>query len=509
MVLSLVLRLPYAGTMFFSVDEAVSAVAGQAIWEGGLPYRDAVDHRGPLTYYAYAGLFALFGGVNMTGVHVAYAWLISGLSGLLFLLGKSWGEPRMGGWAALFFAVFSWTNPFHETWAAHTEWLLVTASLLAMLSYAHSRHLARRWPWLLLAGLGFGLAALSKQVGALEGVALAVFLAGESWFQNRSWRKVLVELSLMGGSALLLLAGSAAWFASQGAWDDYLLYVWTYNTDYYLAEMPVGARWLYRLKLVVAFFYNKGLLLGLLFFAGKYLWQQRLWQGPGLPWLAACWAGAALVEAMLGGRAFIHYLIPALPAFALLAAWAWLELRARFPTARWLWLALVAGLALPILLNLLRHRDDYPRDSSISEFEPLTAYLRAEAQPDDRLFVWGFAPELYLTTGLRPASRYSFTNVLSGHIPAVNEGNPDTQHLVLPGTRDTLLAELERHPPQWIADTHPAAHRAYGSFPIDSFPALQRYLAQHYRLDTAFIRRYPGCAFRLYGREMGSKGIRE
>jgi len=37
-------------TAIWNMDEAISACAAVSINLGGVPYRDAVDHRGPVTY---------------------------------------------------------------------------------------------------------------------------------------------------------------------------------------------------------------------------------------------------------------------------------------------------------------------------------------------------------------------------------------------------------------------------------------------------------------------------
>ena len=93
-------RIPTAAIPTFNVDEAVSAVVAQEIAEGGLPYRDAIDHRGPLTYYFYALIFQLVGDWNMEAVHVAYALVLSLIALLLFWMDREtglWGGATVCG----------------------------------------------------------------------------------------------------------------------------------------------------------------------------------------------------------------------------------------------------------------------------------------------------------------------------------------------------------------------------------------------------------------------------
>ena len=85
--LTIGLRLFFIHIQFFNVDEAVSAVAANAILDGGLPYLDAIGHRGPLTYYAYSLIFAIWGKNHMIAVHWIYLFLTLVITGLVWLTG--------------------------------------------------------------------------------------------------------------------------------------------------------------------------------------------------------------------------------------------------------------------------------------------------------------------------------------------------------------------------------------------------------------------------------------
>jgi hypothetical protein len=54
----------------------------------------------------------------------------------------------------------------------------------------------------------------------------------------------------------------------------------------------------------------------------------------------------------------------------------------------------------------------------------------------------------------------------------------DTSSRILPGAWDTLEADLRRHPPRFVIDTHSVASPKYGP---DRFPRLSRLLAAEYR----------------------------
>ncbi|MEM7655101.1 MAG: glycosyltransferase family 39 protein [Bacteroidota bacterium] len=494
LIVSLGLRLPFVGVTFFSVDEAVSAVAGTTILDGGLPYRDALDHRGPLTYYAYAGLFGAFGTTDMLIIRLAYLGLILLIQAGIFWLGNRLANAWIGAWASLIYGIFSWTNPYHEMWAAHTEWLLTAGSLLAfacLLVYQERKQMS----WLVLAGALWGLASLSKQVGILEMGAAGLWLATLQWRKKR-WRQLWIQGLSIGLGFGIVVGGMIAYFWSQDAWADWWQYVWAYNTDYYVPEVAGTRRWINSAKLLVAFFLNKPLLLFLL---GVIVvrFRHMPWKTQGWLW---AWFAGTLLAAMAGGRVFLHYLIPALAPMSLLAA---LGLQA-FWQSRPAWLSLqkalvLAGLGVSISLGTTFYRYGYlaQEDLSITEFAPFVPYLQSESQSNDRLFVWGFAPELYHLSERKPASRFSFCNVLTGHIPAGNEAKSDTRYAILPGVWDTLQQDLSQQWPMFLIDTQPADYRAYGKYPLTQTP-LWEWMQGRYQLDQAFHRQHPEAIFHLY-----------
>ncbi|MEM7367521.1 MAG: glycosyltransferase family 39 protein [Bacteroidota bacterium] len=495
LLLSLGLRLPFHHITFFSVDEAVSAVVGSSILEGGLPYKDAIDHRGPLTYYAYAGIFALTGSGDMAGVHTIYIWLYLGLSLGIWWIGKTSFSEKVGVWAALLFTVFSWANPFHEMWAAHTEWLLTAASLVGMGVWLNARG---RWHRCLLAGMLFGLCTLSKQVGALEVGAVLGYLVLRGWGANKDKRVGFTKEAgflLLGWGVPMALTAWGFWWS--GAWEDWVFYLWTYNTAYYMPEIEGIRRGMNTLKLFGAFFLHKWMLLGVIAWT-IYHRISKVGRHPRELWLI-CWVGAAFLEAMAGGRAFLHYLIPALIPLCLLGAVGIVHLLQRQKQKRWLKPMLIIGLVWPILVTGYHHSFMFHTDTSITEFEAIVEEIRSTTTEADQIFVWGFAPEIYVLSGRSPASRFSFCNVLTGHIPAGNESKEDTRYAIVPGSWDILMQELAHHPPTYIIDTQVADYRAYGKYPIGQYP-LATLLEAEYELAQEFHQQHPEVIFDVYQR---------
>ena len=511
LALTVGLRLFFIHIRFFNVDEAVSAVAANAILDGGLPYLDAIDHRGPLTYYAYALIFAIWGKNQMIVVHWIYLFLMLLLTSLVWLTGFQIKDKAVGGWAALLFTVFTWSNPFHEMWAAHTEWLLllftllgINAYLLYMRSYKKFSS-GRKFIWLTISGFFLGTAVLSKQVAAMDFVAVLSFIFLLFITRNKSFSQLAKESFLIFLGWSIPIALTIYYFWHHQALEDFYFYVWRYNTEYYLPQITWPDRIEAWAKLWGGFLINKWLLAMLW---GVGLMQAAKWKTLVKPenqalLLLLIWLGATILEALSGSRAFLHYLIPALPAMMVVAGLSlvnvlkalkaeWNDLKA------YIFWGIIIGLSFPIFYSFIEYRDITDHDASISEFEDLTTYIEANSSEEETIFVWGFAPEIYVLSNRKPTSRYSFCNVLTGYLPAVNEEEVNTDSSIVPETWDIFINEIKTHKPLFIVDTQPANYRSYGKYPIERYPSLREILNESYVKDSVFHQNHPSDIFHLY-----------
>lgn len=521
LLLLLALRMPLAGWPIRDVDESVSALIATEWLEGGVPYRDAIDQRGPVTYMVYALTFLVAGKNDMAAVHWVLLLLVFGGCILLFRVGAELGGARRGlrrdlpvGYlAAGLLAVCSFTYKRSQLLAFHTEWPVLILSTLGM--WWVWRRLedpeARSWPepqvvgGLFLAGVAFGGAFLSKQPAVFDGAAAGVFLLAWQWRWGRLFgRQTLVRASALAGGFFAVLAVCLAYFAAAGALGDFYLYFWQYNVEHYTAVVPVARR----IAALDPFLHSRHYLranpllflaviiavaraLAAVFDRGRRAVDMRL--------LLVLWFLAAYFGASYSGRNFGHYFIQILAPTCLITALLLRELwlRAAAPAGstmgwvilrRGLLVALVlVGLALPLHrfhgdMAVVRLGDPPPRSGPQGE---LVEYLKQTTTPEDRVFVWGYNPEIYVLSGRRPATRYSNTNYLTGMLPWENHRRGvDTSEHIVPGSWDILLAELDAQPPAVIVDTSVGNHRSYRKYPVKKFPRLETYLEQHYRLET-------------------------
>ncbi|NIM00199.1 MAG: hypothetical protein GTN89_04760 [Acidobacteria bacterium] len=108
------------------------------------------------------------------------------------------------------------------------------------------------------------------------------------------------------------------------------------------------------------------------------------------------------------------------------------------------WIVLQSGMV--VLSEQLATRPTTMAHSQY-DFAALTQYFEREKQPGDRLFVWGWAPEIYSLTRLEAASHITFCQYVAGDLKGVpNRPALDEEWA------DLLMAELGASKPRFIVD---------------------------------------------------------
>lgn len=511
------LRSPVPSIPIRDVDESVSALIAGTWLEGGVPYRDAIDQRGPVTYALYAAVFAVAGVYNMQAVHGLLLMLVLAAAFVTYriarrgVLGPS--GAAIGFVAAFLVATASFSYRRSQMLAFHTEWPMMLAVALAMLLVWHGlrrrvQHGGGRSH--AIAGGLFAIAFLSKQPGIFDAGAAAVFVL--LWQHRRGAllsRETVRVAGLLAAGFFGVLAACGAYFALAGAWADFVYYYWTYNVEHYTAVVPMSDR----LSGLDPFAHRRHYLTAnpLLLVGGSWTiavalggWIRR--RRTDLRLLVAIWLVFAYFGASYSGRNFGHYFIQIIPAASLAAAFMIHDLwrltsriGRRWPAMPDLQVAargaIILGVALAVALPIARFGDDIAwrklwrepgsRGSRAErDRQRLLEAIRARSSDADSIFVWGYYPELYVLAPRRPASRYSNTNYLTGLLPWANDDpGVDTSAHIVPGAWEILMAELEASRPRLVVDTAIGGHRAYGKYPVDGFPRLAGWLDANYRLE--------------------------
>lgn len=442
-------------------DEAVYAVVGKVMLHGGLPYADAIERKPPLLFGVYWATFRLFGEHNWLALHLLGAGWVVATMRALELATRRLAGPRAGLIAALAYGLI---QPF-----ATAKNLAFNGEVLMNLplAWAYAMVLGRReepgaaWRALAAGGL-VALASLLKQPAAIAALPLGLYLLGAP--QRQGWR--LAGLAVLGGTSIM--AGAALWLGHFGLLAD----AWYWSV---LDHTVPHLFWLRAAEHTALFALCA---LPLLLPLADRARQAAAWRGAAAERRALLrWTLVSVIGAAAGGRFYPHYYIQVLPPLAVLAG-AYYDQRLRHAgqvLPRWSSPALALRFAAVLVLASLTVQ--WVQLRSMNAPAPRALWVKAQAAPGDRLFVWGQATQDYLDAGLLPASRYIATFPLTGYIFGQRLPGISTQDRIVPGSWDKLAADLTARPPAWIIDTQTAPGADY---PVSAFPAMASYLAAHY-----------------------------
>ncbi len=348
---AMLLRIP---AFRFPLDQDCGeyAYCAQEWAAGKLPYKDVWDHKPPLIYLVYRGLFAVAGSAPGTvagTLRVGSALCDAATAVVLFLLVRRLFGPWQGVAAAALFGLFM-GMPGLQLMAFQPEnltALLATAGLLVASSYVRSW----RYSYAFLAGLLLGLGITAKQIIAPVAIVAWAWMTlatlRDSRFQITDSRfdsalrtphsalaRVAAHTALMAAGALLPFALFAGYFALRGALAEFWECTFTYNVVY-AAELRKGGLVDGLRRMVVAKVFDHAAL-WLLAAAGIAVALRRPappdsksqrpdstphfasrtphWRGGALVLLG--WTAAAFLGLFLPGQFAHYYYIPTIPPLA-------------------------------------------------------------------------------------------------------------------------------------------------------------------------------------------------
>ena len=516
----LILRLPAFWTPILDVDESQFAGFASTLLDGGLPYVDSVDTKPLGIYWFFAAIFFLFGRNNMIAVHAATALLVFATALYCYRIARRLYSERAGQLAALFYAVF--TTTYIPKFISTSIVIIMMLPLTMSIFYTISWEERRKDRSLILAGLLFGVACLFKYQAGINLVLVALyFLLFAPLYLSREpgrpiFRPFLI-FTLSSACVGLLFFTYLKW---AGVWEEFRF--WSIEGS--LAYIETGAlsqSILPKLAVRGGAFVASGLLLW--YFGGREVASLTRHVFTSLKhsrrrleeYLILFWFFLSVIPVCTGGRFFGHYFIQLLPALAILASAPASRLlsasRRGGKSLRRRVLAIFAvGLIIPSVgfFTARVFADQIYTalgEDNPNSYRPLGEYVRDRTDPDQTIFVWGFATPTYFFAHRRPASRFLWCDWLTGRTP----GSPtarnrffDTTSLITRGSWEMLFEDLKKNRPVYFIDTSVGNYHDYIKYPIDKYRALADYIRRHYRLEA----RHAGADFY---RRIGRKGARK
>lgn len=481
---TLLTRMAYFVVPHLGHDEPTYAAMATRYLHGGLPYLDAVDHKPAGISVTYALIFALCGEYNLLAVRIVFVAVIALCGLLLAQLGKRLLGDKRGWVAGLVYVLYSCVGIGSHHYPPDTELFLnlplTAAALLVQTSLDRSSR-DRSHGLLLLVAAGFltGLAGAYKYQGAVAGAAWAMALLFNQRRVPQPWGIVTLRLaSLVVGFALFTTL-YLGYFVYHGIWSEFLFWGWGFNQHYLSTIEAKESAWLaLRALLVVG---GSWLPLLLCFVVPS---EKRL---PGFVWV---WLGLMLAVCGLGGRFFFSYFLMALPPLSLLMLPGFLALldgqRGRIPHQLAVSVALTLLLCTAFAIVAIRWASITPngrREQTAAQ--AVGTYIRSHSTPEDRIFVWGAAPEIYSFSHRVIGTRFVFCNyhtgkIWGGHLTDVDA--TDTDSHIIPRAWEQLMQDLQQHPPLFVVDSAAGRFDRFDRHPISRYPKLAALIGSRYDL---------------------------
>lgn len=484
----------------FSSDQGVLSWVGRTIAEGGMPYRDAWEIRGPAPYLVYAVIARLFGAAQWPlraldlSILATGAWCVASIA-------VTFGGRLAGRVAVVLYALWFASLGHHDT-AQSDGWNAammagVALCMLANRGSPRARHAA-------IAGVLIGLSIVSKPP-----YAAFVLLPAIVGLAQVSRRGVPWLLGFWAAGALAVVASAGAvllWLYRGGAMDAFI----DIHIRWLLARYTdVESGWLNRVQTTGVFLTASIVATAI---APAILGFVAVWRRDrGYATVLVAWVGCALITVMAQGNFYPYHWHPLYPALATLAGIgiAFILHAPRQPDDATpnvvgkavAAAALGAAALLPVvhvyraafLLVGIFSRERY----DAVEFGPygrtglfthLADYFRTHTSPGETVLVWGSVPNVYYTSERHAPTRFGYT------APLVNPQDDEFRRRY----REEFLAGLNAKPPAYIATLSPAVcayarnvdqRRIIGRAEermrcVDELPGLPAFVADRYAADT-------------------------
>lgn len=481
-------RFIWPEPVFAGSDEGYIAAFAHRLLEGRLlPFVDAVSHRGPLLYWLAAAFVVCFGKgwlpIRLASLSMHVLTVV-----LTLACGMRGGRALAGALGALSFTLccavlLDWDNGH----AFNGEYPLNVFAMGGMLCVtwalgSSASHRSRMW--LVASGAALtSMGALCKQVGALHHGPLILWVAAAAVARVEWPRRSRIQLTVAyAAGAVVPVAMVVVIYAIAG--ELRALHYWSivYNTRVYLRAYPRSIRWTIRQRWVLDNLLVFSLLLPLASAqlvrvartARRIVDLPQCYDRDGFAFTVTLQALAAAFSVQAGLRFWGHY-------YAQLAPWLGLALGVMLepvphgPRRGLMQWAVLAPLCALLGFSWVTRSLAEPPVTVVAP--PICAEIQKYVRPHERLFVWGFAPDLHVTCERRAASRYVFTGLAVGYLANLHEPATPEKELVRspPGGRKTLLADLEASRPPLILNSV-----FYGMRRMQEYPEYAPFLDRHY-----------------------------
>lgn len=450
----------------------------QLLLHGVPPYQLAYSMKFPGIHATYAAILALLG-QSVAGIHVGLLLANIAATVLVYYIGKTAYDRRIGAYAAAGFAILS-LNPEGHGLSANAEHFVLVPALGSVLLTLRAAN-GGRWSHFAGAGALAGLSLVVKQHGAAF-AAFTIFYLAYTQIARRTvpWSAFARQMSVYLLSLAAPLAITCLALARAGVFEEFWFWTFTYAREYASVFSPAEGASQF-LPAVARHVIKPSLSIWLLGMAGILaLWFDRELKPP-----RAFTAGLLIFSllAVVPGFYFRrHYFILVLPGIALMAAlgavWLGSLLQRYSKTKRLPGVLLFLAMALTVCRqwSLLFTATPVEASRAVYGLQPFAEsievgdYIRRHSAPADRIAVLGSEPQILFYAQRLSATPFIYT------YPLVEEHDRAVE------MQKEMIREIEGAKPRYIVAVFlPQSWCAWPNAPRLIFDWAARYCGENYR----------------------------
>jgi len=500
--LTIFLRLPYVYEKILNLDEANFTIVAREILKGKLIYKDIIDTRPPLGYIIYLGVELLNRKNTLLGIHLfGLLWII--LTTLVVIkVGNYVYKNNMGYVAGFFYSIFSMGYYPYDMVAVNAEIFMLLPLVLSFLFFSYYIFENKKI-YCFLSSLMTGFCFLFKQTGIynfLPVFGISIYLViqkNKNISQKTSFLKEIFYTSFISVSGFFLpFLITIIYFAFKNGLDSFIYANFILGQKYVKAvSFKTG---LYRNVAMSAHFIIPNFLFFGLAICGFFTifsknFKKSIEQNTFIIFIFL----ESLISffgAYTGRRPIAHYYIPVFPSLVLLATYGFLILKNEIISIHSEIFKLFYKLI--ILLGILNSFFAFHDISNflerwkyilLSKFkisetaDEVISFIKENTKNEDKIFVWGYSPEIYLWANRSPASRFFIPDVAVGLSPGgerFTESNENIEKM-----REIILNDLKENKPFYIIDTSLICNFGYENFPLEKISVLWQFIENEYILE--------------------------
>ena len=394
-----------------ATDSSVFHYVARVIRNGGMPYRDTFDHKGPLIY-----LIDAFGqSINqIIGVWILELCFILVAAIYAFKLARLLGAGERG---AVFSAlVLGSSLAYYFEGGNLVEEYACTFIIIALYIFAkYFLEKSAKWYDLALCGFSFAAVCLLRINMAALWVVMCIGVLIDC-IRNKKVKQMLIYLVWFLVGMVVVTLPVVIWLVNGGAWkaflEDYFLFNFKYSSDGERASFVMF------LQAFVGFCRGVPVVLGAAFMFHYALDRKRLFE-----WLCVAALALSLITMCISGQSYGHYGMVLCPLITCGFAMALGEITQKDPgkevfvtfgeKEKKYRIIVIKVIVLTCLLCLISRN----RPAVVTEFDAglseITEVIQANSTEDEGIIVCGNRDCVYLQAERKSASLYSYQDPIA------------------------------------------------------------------------------------------------